>query len=449
MRILRHRLQSVNVVTSESLRSISSFGLLLVATLCATTASPLPAQDFMGETQLVLPQQVDSSRVAETTRRRSPASQNLKNEFRVRAKFKKHVQTIESVENRDKSLPHPFRRDEDNAFEPPTQPQQTNSRPALPFFDGAEPSVNKNVPATKTPIENPAEVATEDNSFSPIAATPVTVSPPESLVRENTPVEKVPLEPSIPINTYSLSNKYAGANSTTRIEADSTSNTSPIVKPFLPAAMSHAEVASLPLTYPAFEFDDTDPYARYQDDEDAANDALSLDDVSDEDSSIEKDDEDSADEQIANRDPFDDQEDARAEPSEFMQLWAGRSISDIRIDTREYSNVRPRDRSDELLGAGGGNWQASSTSQKNFSWTAPNIRYQPLYFEDVALERYGQTIGGFWGNAVSYLHFFKSRALLPYSMLVDCPHSCDYPLGYCRPGQPTRRIIQRHWWGWW
>ena len=148
-----------------------------------------------------------------------------------------------------------------------------------------------------------------------------------------------------------------------------------------------------------------------------------------------------------------DDDDYRSDPytdaprgSDFSNSWPSRSVYDIGIDIRERSSVVPPDRSGELISDGGGDWGAFSTAPKNFAWAAPNIRYQPLYLEDVALERYGQTPCGWAEAVVSYAHFFKSTALLPYSMLKECPHSCDSPLGYCRPGAAAPKIIQRHFW---
>lgn len=68
-----------------------------------------------------------------------------------------------------------------------------------------------------------------------------------------------------------------------------------------------------------------------------------------------------------------------------------------------------------------------------YTWKASALCHKPLYFEDVALERYGHT----WGvlqPAVSGAHFFAALPLLPYKMGVDHPCDCIYALGYYRPG---------------
>lgn len=86
----------------------------------------------------------------------------------------------------------------------------------------------------------------------------------------------------------------------------------------------------------------------------------------------------------------------------------------------------------------------------------------PLYFQDAAVERYGQSVeqalGPHWGRFFSYplddprqttqrnqlLQPFYSTGLfalqiaaLPYHMLVDPPWEAQYDLGFHRPGDPT------------
>ena len=80
-------------------------------------------------------------------------------------------------------------------------------------------------------------------------------------------------------------------------------------------------------------------------------------------------------------------------------------------------------------------------------WEAANIRYQPLYFEDVILERYGQTSGPLRQPWVSGYRFVLAGSVLPYNAWIERPRSCDSPLGYVRPGRCTidqrQRIITR------
>jgi len=69
-----------------------------------------------------------------------------------------------------------------------------------------------------------------------------------------------------------------------------------------------------------------------------------------------------------------------------------------------------------------------------FTWKASGTCHKPLYFEDVALERYGHSWNPVVEPFVSAGHFFVSVPLLPYNMGLRPPNECVYTLGYYRPG---------------
>lgn len=69
-----------------------------------------------------------------------------------------------------------------------------------------------------------------------------------------------------------------------------------------------------------------------------------------------------------------------------------------------------------------------------FTWKASALCHKPLYFEEVALERYGHTMGPVLEPVHSGAHFFLNIAFLPYKMGINPPHECQYALGYYRPG---------------
>ena len=75
------------------------------------------------------------------------------------------------------------------------------------------------------------------------------------------------------------------------------------------------------------------------------------------------------------------------------------------------------------------NWLAST-----LTWKASALCHKPLYFEEVALERYGHSVGPIKQPFVSGAHFFGSLAFLPYQMGIHPPNECQYALGYYRPG---------------
>lgn len=127
--------------------------------------------------------------------------------------------------------------------------------------------------------------------------------------------------------------------------------------------------------------------------------------------------------------------------------WPRKGIRGIRIDIRETGGNAPEDVSSQLLESNRSDWTSFRPQQKVFAWVAPDIRYQPLYFEDVALERYGITAGPYHQSLISGFHFAKDFLFLTHKMRHDAPKDCDHPLGFCRPGNSTPYSIQRHYFG--
>jgi hypothetical protein len=66
-------------------------------------------------------------------------------------------------------------------------------------------------------------------------------------------------------------------------------------------------------------------------------------------------------------------------------------------------------------------------------WEAPALCHQPLYFEEVNLERHGYSIGVFQ-PALSAAHFFGRVPALPYLMHAERARESRYTLGHYRPG---------------
>ena len=76
-----------------------------------------------------------------------------------------------------------------------------------------------------------------------------------------------------------------------------------------------------------------------------------------------------------------------------------------------------------------------------FTWKASGLCHNPLYFEDVQLERYGHSWGPYIQPIISQGHFFVTVPFLPYKMGMDPPRECVYSLGYYRPGNCAPYII--------
>ncbi len=85
-------------------------------------------------------------------------------------------------------------------------------------------------------------------------------------------------------------------------------------------------------------------------------------------------------------------------------------------------------------GLGGDEFQPRVWEPITFTWKASALCHKPLYFEQVALERYGHTVGLGLQPAVSAAHFFLTVPILPYKMGLYPPNECMYTLGYYRPG---------------
>lgn len=131
------------------------------------------------------------------------------------------------------------------------------------------------------------------------------------------------------------------------------------------------------------------------------------------------------------------------EKLEIDTVWARRDIRSIPVDIREKAEMAPQDRSAEL-DYGTGIWEDQYFNPSVFSWVAPDIYYAQLYFEDVALERYGQTCGPYREFFRSGAHFFRSVVTLPNKFRNERPCELDSPLGYCRPGSPAPLTRTRH-----
>lgn len=78
----------------------------------------------------------------------------------------------------------------------------------------------------------------------------------------------------------------------------------------------------------------------------------------------------------------------------------------------------------------------------NYFWAASNVHYNPLYFEDPQLERYGQVhLHDSVQPLFSMARFGGQLIGLPYQMALAPVHDRVYPLGYYRPGDPAPRLI--------
>ena len=85
----------------------------------------------------------------------------------------------------------------------------------------------------------------------------------------------------------------------------------------------------------------------------------------------------------------------------------------------------------------------ATTSVTTKTWRSPNMRHRPLYFEETNLERFGHTHPRLQ-PLISGAHFFTSVAFLPYKTGVTPASTCQYPIGYNRPGDCVPTVREQH-----
>ena len=83
-----------------------------------------------------------------------------------------------------------------------------------------------------------------------------------------------------------------------------------------------------------------------------------------------------------------------------------------------------------------------------YCWTAPNFFHNPLYFEQVNLERYGQGTYSCLQPAASGVQFFATIPILPYK--IGGQEWCErvYTLGHRRPGNCNPYQVHYHPFSW-
>lgn len=117
--------------------------------------------------------------------------------------------------------------------------------------------------------------------------------------------------------------------------------------------------------------------------------------------------------------------------------WRLRTINEIELASQTQA-TRPDDRSAEILQSlsYGNAFQTPMVNQATY-WVAPNLCYEPLFFEDAVLERYGKADCRYGFQPVrSGLHFTFSSILLPFR-LAESRCEAETPIAFDRPGNLT------------
>ena len=77
-----------------------------------------------------------------------------------------------------------------------------------------------------------------------------------------------------------------------------------------------------------------------------------------------------------------------------------------------------------------------------FQWMPTELSHQPLYFDDVPLEHYGQSVAPLLQPALSGARFFATLPVLPYKIGLNHPFEHVTTLGTYRPGSPAPSVRQ-------
>jgi hypothetical protein len=132
-------------------------------------------------------------------------------------------------------------------------------------------------------------------------------------------------------------------------------------------------------------------------------------------------------------------------------LASFKPLSEIHATSRIEGETLPQDCSEGLFTTAAPMSQAAmgrdGWTDSTMAWAPTELFFHPLYFDEPALERYGQTRNPVLQPAISGIHFFGSAALWPLELAAEQPCRRVSQLGYYRPGSaapPVRdRMVRR------
>lgn len=101
---------------------------------------------------------------------------------------------------------------------------------------------------------------------------------------------------------------------------------------------------------------------------------------------------------------------------------------------------RPEETEDYVAELSETPYEGREIPESLFMWEASNLYHNPLYFQDVQLERYGHTHHDLLQPFASAGLFSAQLIGLPYQMAIDPIHECKYPLGWYRPGEYAPKL---------
>jgi hypothetical protein len=129
-------------------------------------------------------------------------------------------------------------------------------------------------------------------------------------------------------------------------------------------------------------------------------------------------------------------QEAGESPAEFdTPSWISKPMNSLGVDIEMPPGDFPESHTDHQHDGPCDSQQCSrSWPSICYCYAATGLYYNPLYFEEVNLERFGYGCSCCLQPVVSAAHFFACVPALPYLMGTNCPRECNYALGHYRPG---------------
>ncbi|WP_437203035.1 hypothetical protein [Planctomicrobium sp. SH664] len=123
-----------------------------------------------------------------------------------------------------------------------------------------------------------------------------------------------------------------------------------------------------------------------------------------------------------------------------------RALAQISLNITPPKGELPSDRAAVKFAAAGSRMHLPGTQRtwatSHFYWNASLLNHQPLYFEDVNLERHGFSYG-LAQPLVSGVKFFATIPTLPYQVIAQPAQMTQYTLGEARPGDNAPYVHER------
>ena len=125
-----------------------------------------------------------------------------------------------------------------------------------------------------------------------------------------------------------------------------------------------------------------------------------------------------------------------------------RSINEIPVNLTPPEGPLPVNYSRLVFQQSSDSYANRQWAMLDFHWQPSELVFQPPYWDDVPLERYGQTISPHWQPIISGGKFFLTFPIIPYKIGIDRTHDHISTLGYYRPGSTAPCVRQRLPWEW-